>query len=276
MNKDVNQAHQWRELADGFRIITRGTVTVVESIVLAEQGVKHAFCTRRGGVSEGFCGSLNVSAHERDDPAAVSENWRRLSHAFSLSREHVVTLRQVHGTRVVHGGKDPVGYSEPEADGIITALPGRACAIKTADCLPILLYDSRKRAVGAVHAGWRGTAADIAARAVRHFEEFIGSSPSDVIAVLGPAIGPCCYEIDESVATHVKQREANMPALHYRGMGKWTFDLTLANERQLLNAGIRRDAIFSVRLCTSCRKDLFFSYRRDGEKTGRQLNFIVL
>jgi len=276
MNKDVHLAHEWTEPADGFRIITRGTVTVVESIALVERGVKHAFCTRCGGISEGLCENLNISSRERDDPAAVAENWRRLSQAFSLPREHVVTVSQVHGTRITHYGNDPVGKEEPEADGIITALPGRACAVKTADCLPILLYDSCKKAVGAVHAGWRGTAAGIASRAVTCFKEIIGSSPSDVMAVLGPSIGPCCYEIDEAVATQINQREANLPALHDRGKGKWTFDLTLANERQLLNAGIRREALCSVRLCTSCRKDLFFSHRRDGEKTGRHLNFIVL
>jgi hypothetical protein len=176
-------------------------------------------------------------------------------------------MRQVHGATVVIAPWE----GTPEADAAVATDPGLLVGISTADCLPVLLVDPRRRAVAAVHAGWRGTASRVVARAV---EALIagGSRPADLVAALGPGIGPCCYEVGEEL------RAAFGPgadAFFRPGPGgRSHLDVRAANVRQLDDAGVRPGGVYHVEDCTSCREDLYYSYRRDGPGTGRMISFV--
>ena len=147
----------------------------------------------------------------------------------------------------------------------------------TADCVPILLFDPGLSVVGAVHAGWRGTAKDISGKAVRKMRDEFGCKSSELLVAIGPAVGPCCYGVGEEVARiFLEENVETLPFLHPEGPGRWKMNLPGINRHQLTNAGVREANICISPLCTSCRKDLFFSVRADGEPTGRQIALIGL
>jgi YfiH family protein len=148
-----------------------------------------------------------------------------------------------------------------EGDALLENTPGAVVAIQTADCLPILLVDERQRAVAAVHAGWRGTVAGIAQRAVEAMRGQFGSKPMDLHAAIGPGIGPCCYEVGPEVAAQFGQP------------GRAHVDLGQANRRQLMDAGVTPERIYASNLCTMCRSEEFESFRRDQEAAGRLYSF---
>ncbi len=179
----------------------------------------------------------------------------------------LLLLKQVHGATVVEAPWD----GTPEADASVATGPGWLLGIKTADCLPVLLVDPKRRLVAAAHAGWRGTAAGVAARAVDALVAR-GSRPEDLVAALGPGIGPCCYEVGDDV------RAAFPPsggAFFRPGPnGRPHLDVRAANARQLVEAGLRPEALHHVADCTRCRADLYHSYRRQGKAAGRMINFV--
>jgi YfiH family protein len=148
--------------------------------------------------------------------------------------------------------------------------PGASVAVKTADCVPILLVDRDRRAVAAVHAGWRGTVAEIARRAVEEMRREFGSDPSELEAAIGPGIGACCYEVGPDVGAHFRQHSE--PGRE----GRARVDLAAANRRQLLEAGLDSARIYISGLCTMCRPDEFHSYRRDKQDAGRMFSFVGL
>ena len=168
----------------------------------AAGGVVHGFSTRLGGVSEGKFASLNLSMNRGDDPAKVAENYRRFCAAIGADVKGVVCASQVHGdtVRSVTTADLGIALDEPEpwqADGLVTDIPGVVLTVFTADCLPILLYDPVRRVVGAVHAGWRGTALGIAAKAVERMVDCYGCDRLDILAAIGPGISKCCFETHE-------------------------------------------------------------------------------
>ncbi len=178
----------------------------------------------------------------------------------------LLLMRQVHGTAVVRAPWE----GTPEADAAIATDPGLLVGISTADCLPVFLVDPLRRAVAAVHAGWRGTASGIVARAVEALVAG-GSRPTDLVAALGPGIGRCCYEVgDELRAAFGPGAEA---FFHPGPGGRPHLDVRAANASQLEDAGLRPERIHHVADCTSCREDLYYSYRRDGPGTGRLISF---
>jgi YfiH family protein len=194
------------------------------------------------------------------------QSRRRVAAALAdVGRVHL--LRQVHGASVVRAPWD----GTPEGDAALASGGGLLLGIETADCLPVFVVDPRRRAAAAVHAGWRGTARRVAARAVEALLAE-GSTPADLVAALGPCIGPCCYEVGEDV------REAfggDGDGLFRPGpAGRPHFDLREANARQLVAAGLRPEALAHVAECTRCRPDLYHSYRRDGRGAGRMINFV--
>lgn len=187
-------------------------------------------------------------------------------HSRDRTIRSLATARQVHGTRVVQGALD--GASR-EADALWTGQPGLAVGIYTADCVPILLMDRRGGTVAAVHAGWRGSAAGIAAIAVETLRSEAGVQPADIWAVIGPHIGACCYEVDEPVVSALSDRTVLGPASR---AGHFMLDLFELNRRQLLRAGISSESVLRVPGCTHCNP-LFDSYRRDG--TGGRMRHYV-
>jgi len=188
--------------------------------------------------------------------------------AAELSRDgRLLLLKQVHGAVVATAPWN----GTPEADAAVAAQPGWLLGIQTADCLPVLLLDPERRLVAAAHAGWRGTASGVTRETVRALVAR-GSRPRDIVAALGPGIGPCCYEVGEEL------REAFGPAgapfFRPGREGRPHLDVRAANVRQLLEAGVPPEAIHHVADCTYCRPDHYHSYRRDGRGTGRMISFV--
>lgn len=276
----------------------------------------HGFSTRVGGSSRTYGnGSLNLGFTQDDGKASVERNRtaflrelgvgdsERENGARSRSRNAasqfwpLITLRQVHSD-VIHcvGSPPKVGLV---GDGLLTATPGLLLAIQTADCLPVILVDAKRRALGAFHAGWRGTVKRIVEKGVGEMRRRFGSNPRDLKAAIGPGIHGCCYEVGEEVRTKFRSQFAYADALfrevresdpvrekypllfltarapgHGELPKKIFLDLVEANRRQLLAAGVPAKNIEASPLCTSCRPDLLFSYRAEKGKTGRMLGVV--
>lgn len=182
-------------------------------------------------------------------------------HAPDLTHDpRLATLHQIHSCTCIpaRGRTGRLG----EGDALVENTPGHLVAVKTADCIPILLADEEHRAVAAVHAGWRGTACGIVGHALRTMREEFGTDPSSVHAAIGPGIGKCCYEVGAEVAAQLGES------------GPCWIDLTGVNRRQLVEAGLPETQIYAAGLCTKCGAEDFHSYRRDKESAGRMLSFI--
>ncbi|HEV2110974.1 MAG TPA: peptidoglycan editing factor PgeF [Gammaproteobacteria bacterium] len=223
--------------------------------------------TRDGGVSTGVYASLNLGQHVGDEPAAVAENRRRLLAALGLADEPR-WLEQVHGKRVAR----LEGEAVPEpADAAATDVSGEACVIMTADCLPVLFCDTSGTRVAAAHAGWRGLAAGVLEASVRAMD----TVPGELLAWMGPAIGPKAYEVGEEVRRAFLAHDPRATAAFAPGKapGKWWCDLYMLARQRLEAAGVQR--IHGGGYCTYRERERFFSFRRDGE-CGRMASLIWL
>ena len=241
--------------------------------------VPHCFTTRFGGVSAGYLSSLNLGIHRGDKPENVVRNYEILGEAIGFDIHDLVFTRQTHTdiVRVVDAGNRGEGLFrevEPECDALVTDTPGVVLAAFTADCTPILLHDPVTGAVGAVHAGWRGTVADIAGKAVRAMAEQFGARPEDIRAAIGPNIGVCCFE------THTDVPDAVRAVLGEEAEGfivpageKFRVDLKGVNAALLRRAGVRHIEISCD--CTACQPERFWSHRRVGNDRGSLAAIIV-
>lgn len=230
----------------------------------APANVRAVQTTRRGGVSREPYASLNLGDHVGDDPAAVAANRARLS--ATLPAEPFWT-RQVHGITVADADADPIGV---EADAAVARRPGRVCAVMTADCLPVLLCDRGGSVVAAAHAGWRGLCAGVIEATIAAMRV----PPDEILAWLGPAIGPQAFEVgDEVRAAFLAHDAAATAAFAAHGPGKWLADIWRLARQRLAAAGV--NAVSGGGLCTVADRDRFFSYRRDGV-TGRMATCIWL
>jgi hypothetical protein len=206
---------------------------------------------------------------QRLGPAGGEERDAGRARVASALADHgrLHLLKQVHGTRVRRAPWE----GRPEGDAALADRAGTILGIETADCLPVLIADPRRRVVAAAHAGWRGTAAGVTKAAVRALVEE-GSRPEDLVAALGPGIGACCYEVgEELVAAFGPGGEA---FFRPGPRGRLHLDVRAANVAQLKAAGVPEDRIHHAADCTSCRADLYHSYRRDGPRTGRMINYV--
>jgi YfiH family protein len=255
----------------GWRLEERDGLLVALCDALSQvPWASHAFSTRRGDGGHDF--DLG-SPGPVDD--VVHARRRRLIAAADVESASPLILHQVHGATVVRAADASDGTP---ADGAVWARaepPSRAPSVRTADCVPILIVDRTGAAAAAVHAGWRGTAGGISARAVEAMAE-AGARPRDLVAALGPAILPCCYEVEGEVHEKVAMACGGDRGLEGLGRpsgrrGRVRLDLHAANRLQLLRAGLGSDDIHAAPWCTRCHGELFFSFRRDGRAAGRQM-----
>jgi YfiH family protein len=258
----------------------QGRVSWFAAEHLERHGFRHGFTTRSGGASRGAFASLNFSSREGDVPERVRENWRRLETAAALPAGGWALLSQVHGARVERAGAGGPSChhrrNHPEADGLATASADVVLGVLTADCLPVILAVPGTSAVAIAHAGWRGTLEGVVPATVRELCALTGAEPGDLLAAIGPSIGRCCFQVGGEVREAFHERWG---AAHARRIleksDPWRLDLQDANLIQLREAGVHSRNVATVQLCTRCRKDLFFSYRRDGRNSGRMLNFVT-
>lgn len=253
-----------------LELIKKGSFEYLTALNLK---IPHAFTSRLGGVSEGAFFSLNIAMHRGDSDANVAENFTVLAAALDFDPNDLVLTRQTHSDIVRAVKKtDACGldhHAYPECDALITNDHGCALVVFTADCTPILLWDSVTGAVGAVHAGWRGTAADIAGKTVRKMVKEFGCDPKNIRAAIGPNIGACCFETDRDVPDAIISEFGKDAEGFIRKTGeKYHVDLKAVNALALRRAGVGNIEISDD--CTMCQPDRFWSHRVCGVNRGSQ------
>ena len=245
--------------------------------LMEHPNVLHAISTRQGGVSTGNYNSLNLGFHVGDVPDRVLENHHRLSQSLGFDLSSLVSCQQVHHDTIALVGKRYLKNSSylpdkmiGQTDALITDVPGITLMTRHADCLPILFFDSKTRTAAVSHAGWKGTLAHIGPKTVDLLVKEYKCERQDIQAGLGPSIGPCCYQISSAMADLASEKliKGNLFVKEESG-NKLSFDLWQANREQLLTAGIPEENIYSSEVCTSCKVDHFFSYRKEKKVTGR-------
>ncbi len=241
----------------------------------------HSFFTisalDRLGSSSLFFTSRRNGLGGRNNGVKPPDDWNDIAGLFGIEPGRVVTVHQVHGDHtVLVDGRNYRSVRTLQADAIISRTAGIAIGVETADCVPILLVDPATPAIAAIHAGWRSTVKKITRKTVERMQEEFGSDPAKLTAAIGPAIGPECYEVDELVMRPLREafscwKDVATP----RADEKWSLDLVKANSLELIQAGLQNNHIHSLGLCTSCRRDLFYSFRAEG-RTGRMLSAVMI
>lgn len=237
--------------------MTRESESYFTSQLLASTAVKHAFLGRFASDGE-----LNTAVME----------------AFGHGVEDVITIDQIHGNSVTvieKPIKESSFYKSIEGDAIVTALFNAPIAIRSADCMPILFYDEKSFTIGAAHAGWRSTMDRVAIKTIETMQKEFGSNPKDIKAAFGPHIGPCCYAVEPFLMKRFDKAGLNLNAFHISD-NSTKLDLADANEYQLIEAGLSKENISIKAPCTSCNTDKFYSFRAEGDKTGRELSIIMM
>ena len=259
-------------------MVLRNKIGTLEYLTAEGIAASHCFTTRFGGVSQGILSSMNIAIKEGEQPENVEQNLSILASALDFGLENLVCTRQIHSdivrvvTRADHVSVFHRDY--PECDGIVTNDPGTALMIYTADCTPLLFHDPVTGAVGAAHAGWRGTAADIAGKTVKAMVDAFGCDPADIRAAIGPNIGPCCFETDADVPEAMVAALGEEAKPHIRQVGnKYYVNLKEINGCFLRRAGLRHIDISTD--CTACQPARFWSHRVTRGQRGSQGAVIV-
>lgn len=241
-------------------------------------GAVMAFSLRTGGQSPAPFDSLNFSVSQGDSPENVRRNLAILGQRVGIDPEKIVTCRQVHGDRIHVVEASPGEILQ--ADAIVTPRADIFPAIKTADCIPILILDPVRKVAAAVHAGWRGTVLRITRKTVEFMGNTFGSNPSQLVIGIGPGIGPCCYEVDDAVLKPFRkdfpdpERFISGHNSDRNSQKSYHLDLFTANRSELIAMGVPERNIHAANLCTACHPALFFSHRRDGAKSGRHIALV--
>ena len=244
------------------------------------EAVPHCFSTRFGGVSEGYLSSLNLGTHRGDIPENVRENYGILGEAVGFDPNNTVFTKQIHSDIVERVGQAQRGRgllweATEGCDGLVTNEPDVVLTVFSADCTPILFYDPVARAVGACHAGWRGTAAGIAARVVEKMAAEFCSKPENIRAAIGPCISRCCFETREDVPdTMLRTLGEDARTCIFPKGEKYMVDLKGLNVLWLRRAGVEKISVAEE--CTACEPDRFWSHRRVGDRRGSLAALITL
>jgi YfiH family protein len=261
-----------------FSEVTRGALVYLTSSLIP---APHAFTTRYGGVSTGIYASLNLGQNLGDEEARVRDNYKRIGDALGFESEKLVFSRQVHGTDIrpctsadIKAPYEAVPY---EADGLVTSQPDVPLIIFTADCVPILLCDPVQGVIAAVHAGWRGTVADIAALAARKMTDEYGCRAENIRAAIGPCISGCCFETGPEVVSACRTLLGECASrFMIQRDEKYMVDLKGINAYRLRQAGLTPEHIDVSPACTACESDKFWSHRKTNGKRGSQAALIMM
>lgn len=245
----------------------------------------HFVSTRNGGFSSPPYDSLNLGFHVGDNPEIVLKNRKQLALALCIPLDHFTIARQIHGCNVkivteeLRGsGAFTYDTAISATDAMVTSIPGICLTLLQADCVPVLFFDVKKKAIGIAHAGWRGTIGMVAQSTVRVLKEKFDCSPNDILVGIGPSIGPCCYEVGQEIIDQIEEvfQPKKGDIYSKTSDGKGYFNLWEANKIQLVQTGIPERNIEIARICTSCNHSQFFSYRHQNTETGRFGAGIVL
>ena len=279
-SKDQRPKTEDQILAEnGFYWREKHGVKVLVCRALEEKGFANGFSTRIGGVSNIPENALNLSGFDIDSEENVAENRRRFLQIFDGDFQ-IATTWQTHSDKVkILKTFDDASETHEKFDGLVSNLPNLLIGVKTADCVPVLIGDSKTKAFAAIHAGWRGTAQSIVRKAIAKMQENFGTKPEDLTVAIGAAALTCCYEIGQDVidAFQVNFPNRNEHLFTVTRNGHALVDLHQANHEQLLSVGVLSENIYIAPLCTIERTDLFFSYRVEKKlygKTGRLLSVI--
>lgn len=268
----------------GDFVYVEGEIPFYQSKKFNEHGIRHAFFTKKGGVSVGAFESLNFAvgtAEITDTEENVFENHARAASVFGLTADDICRSYQTHtdNVEIATGSDRGRGLTLPQydrgVDGLVTVERDMLLSVRSADCVPILLCDTEKSVCGAVHAGWRGTVAGIAKNAVEKMVS-LGARRENIIAAIGPCIGVCCYEVGRELYAAFTEKNGEYSDFFTEKGDKYMLDLNAANERILQSAGIGRDNISISHICTKCNSDKFFSHRVSGPVRGTMSAFICL
>ena len=245
--------------------------------------VQHAIFTRQGGISLAPYDSLNLSVSVADGHDNVTMNRSRAYGTHNRTNNTLVHAHLIHGSDVAIVSQQEYGQYVGPVDGLISSDPGCGLTMNYADCAPIFLYDPDRNAIGLGHAGWKGAVKDLPGSLVEAMKKGFGSDPAELIAGIGPCIGPCCYEVGEPVISAVRSSFDDADTLlvvpesadeTISAEVRPHFDLPEANRRQLARAGVERVELSD--LCTACRTDLFYSHRAEDGRTGRFGSLFIL
>jgi len=236
-----------------------------------------AVTERDGGVSDAPFSSLNLGLHVGDTAEKVLENRRRAARSLGFTVEQMVCAEQIHGGKVAVVGQEMAGRGAitlfdtlPGVDALVTATPGLLLTLFYADCLPVLLADPVRRVVAVAHAGWKGIVADVVENTLAAMQSSFGTEAVDVVAAVGPGIGACCFEVGKEVADAFPSPFVTF----HSSTSKARIDLAAAVVSRLGSVGISPENTTVSDACTSCLPERFFSYRRDGARTGRMAALI--
>lgn len=258
---------------------TKGNISFFQSEKLVNHSeIVHFFSSRNSGVSNGVFESLNFGTRHGEEKN-MKTNLLLLANSLDLDAAKFIIPKQTHGDKIVIVTETNSFDVFENTDALVTNIPSITLSVKTADCVPILLFDPVKKAIGAVHSGWRGTAQNIAGKTVKTMSQTFGSEPENIIVAIGPCIGSKNYEVGIEVLQKIKSVTSDHKRIFDSEnikTGKAFLDLTHANVQLCLQAGIKEKNIDTLELCTFTMKDDFFSARRDGHITGRMINGISI
>ena len=246
--------------------------------------INHAFSTRLGGVSKGEFTSMNMAFNRGDNPESVTENYKRICKSAGFEFDSLTASAQDHNTfvRAVTSENKGVGIYKPRdlqsVDALITNEKGVTLVTYYADCTPLFFVDTKKKAIGLAHAGWRGTVGRIGEKVVNKMTELYGTNPSDIVAAIGPAISVCCYEVDKPCADNFYAL-ADLDSSRFvfpKENGKYMIDLLETNRQILVAAGVKNENITISDICTNCNSELLWSHRATKGKRGTMSAFMCI
>lgn len=244
--------------------------------------ITHCMSTRIGGVSKGECSTMNLGFSRNDSRENVLENYRLLCNSTRIDTRNLVLTNQVHDTiiRMVDDSDKGKGFSKTSdikgADGLLTVTPEVTLVTFYADCVPVFLFEPGIKAAALLHSGWRGTLKNIVSEGVRAMARLPGFRAERLVAVIGPSIGSCCFEVGEDVYGLFASKYKDVSFYRPSTEGKWKIDLQEIIQYELRLEGLLDESIHNSDICTKCRKDLFFSFRGDNGKTGSLAAFMQI